>query len=280
MSVSEWNQALLPKVTGSWNLHKLLPRDLDFFVFLSSLTAIIGAQIQANYTAGNAFEDALARHRIARGEKAISLNLSVMESEGALADHRDVLDQIVEVKQLLPMSQPELFAILDQYCQTSPTRGQIVTGLGIPSDAAARGAQQPVWMGQPMFSHLHQLSHTPSTGPAAGDEESNGEEVSVTLQSVRSAEEAAPILMKAITKKICRFLSISQSDFDESVPLHTYGIDSLIATELRSWLLKTLKVQVSVFEILGGSSAQTLVINIASKYSGSTKPNDMEGKPK
>ena len=44
--------AIRPKVNGSWNLHQYLPKDLDFFVMLSSSAGIAGARGQGNYAAG------------------------------------------------------------------------------------------------------------------------------------------------------------------------------------------------------------------------------------
>ncbi len=42
----------------------------------------------------------------------------------------------------------------------------------------------------------------------------------------------------------------------------------MIEMELRSWLLKVLKVEVSVFEILGGESVESLAALIAKKMVG------------
>lgn len=38
----DWSAALEAKVTGSWNLHELLPKALDFFVMLSSIAGVAG----------------------------------------------------------------------------------------------------------------------------------------------------------------------------------------------------------------------------------------------
>lgn len=63
-----------PKIDGAWHLHELsanLP--LRFFVLFSSLAALMGSPGQGNYTAANAFLDALAHYRRARGLPAVSI---------------------------------------------------------------------------------------------------------------------------------------------------------------------------------------------------------------
>ena len=35
--------------------------------------------------------------------------------------------------------------------------------------------------------------------------------------------------------------------------MHTYGVDSLVAVELRNWFSRSLKLDVAIFDIVGGS---------------------------
>ena len=49
MTRQVYEEALAPKMLGSWNLHELLPRDMEFFVLLSSFAGVIGNRGQSNY---------------------------------------------------------------------------------------------------------------------------------------------------------------------------------------------------------------------------------------
>jgi epothilone polyketide synthase D len=63
-----FREVLRPRMDGAWLLHRLLAGvPLDFFVLMSSVTAVWGAPHMAAYTTANHFLDALAAHRRACG---------------------------------------------------------------------------------------------------------------------------------------------------------------------------------------------------------------------
>jgi NAD(P)-dependent dehydrogenase (short-subunit alcohol dehydrogenase family) len=52
MPLEDFKAVTRPKVQGSWNLHSLCPKDLDFFICLASGSGIAGNRGQANYAVG------------------------------------------------------------------------------------------------------------------------------------------------------------------------------------------------------------------------------------
>tara|TARA_R110002096_G_scaffold189337_1_gene369903 strand:- start:20980 stop:27615 length:6636 start_codon:yes stop_codon:yes gene_type:complete len=76
---------LRAKVAGSWNIHDVFShRQMDFVIFFSSVASVLGWPGQANYAAANAYMDALAHYRRARGLPALSINWGAWQSGGMI----------------------------------------------------------------------------------------------------------------------------------------------------------------------------------------------------
>ena len=155
MSLEAFTAAVKAKIAGSWNLQKLLPKDLDFFIPLSSVIGVAGYINQANYAAENTCQDALARHRIMKGQQAASLDLGVIDNVGYVAE-RPAIRKSGKIHGILTISGTELLALLEYYYDPnlailSPLTCQVITGLEIPASMSARGLEHAYWMGKSQF---------------------------------------------------------------------------------------------------------------------------------
>jgi NADPH:quinone reductase-like Zn-dependent oxidoreductase len=111
MTHDDWAAGTRVKINGTWNLHSLAPKDLDFFIMLSSISGIIGNAGQANYNAGNIFQDNLAHHRCSLGLKGTALDLGAVLDVGYLAV--DKLTDADQAKQLTDEYKAKVFKGLD-----------------------------------------------------------------------------------------------------------------------------------------------------------------------
>jgi hypothetical protein len=279
MSFGEWQIAANPKIQGSWNLHCQLPSNLDFFIMMSSLSCIIGSGGQSNYATGNAYQDDLARYRLNLGQKAVALNLPAMAEEGYLVQQsssvgndaagQKLIEQLYNMKQILSMSQAELFGLLDYFCDRNLSLqdlpGQLVIGLEFPASVRARGLEEAPWMESPLVSHLHVVKTNSSTDASGNTNASSSVNIHAVVMKAESLTEAGLIVANGVKDKLAKVASMSPEEIEIRRSLQAYGVDSLVAVELRNWFAKTVKADVAVFEILGSASIEALGTSVAEK---------------
>lgn len=264
MSAEDWNACIGPKVQGSWNLHTLLPKGLQFFILLSSVSGVFGNGGQANYAAGNVYQDALARCRVAQGEKATALDIGALLSEGFLAENDSALNRSIRTGILPPMSQAELFALLNHYCDPglkapfSELKCQSLTGIEIPANIQATGLETPYWIDQPLFRHLHQISPSIGPSPSSGTTVNQRHYFESSFAAVGSLTEAETIVSEALCQKLSKILGVPVERIDSNRSMGSYGVDSLVAVELRNWFAREVSAEVAIFEILGEPSIASL----------------------
>jgi hypothetical protein len=72
---------------------------------------------------------------------------------------------------------------------------------------------------------------------------------------------------EALRKKLSRVLGIPTDSIELSNRVESYGVNSLVAVELRNWLAKEMSADVAVFEILGGATLIGVGATVAAKSS-------------
>jgi len=128
------------------------------------VAGILGSPAQANYAAGNTFQDALACQRVPQGEKAASIDLGLVTYSGYVADHPEAREAR-ERSGLLPITERELLSLLDFLCDPSlevlsPMKFQIIFGLHTPADLRARGI---LWREKRQFRLLYLMDNRRTT---------------------------------------------------------------------------------------------------------------------
>lgn len=260
MSHDQWESAVRAKVETSWNLHKLFPSGLDFFILLSSLAGVFGNVSQANYAAGNTFQDALAHYRTARGEQTISINLGWMRTIGIISEKEEYQSFRMKGADMAKIEEKELMALLDIHCDPayrlpSPSGCQILMGTITPADLLSRGSEVPDAMMQPLFSTF---AMSPDRHMVVQGGE--GTDAAMLFKQTDDASQREKIVANALAQKLARSLSMAQDDIDHDRPLFAYGVDSLVAVELRNWVGKEFGADVTVFDIMGGATVTTIGI--------------------
>ncbi|KAK7212811.1 hypothetical protein V2G26_019989 [Clonostachys chloroleuca] len=268
MTEEEWRASTTSKIAGSWNLDRLLPNGLDFFIFFSSLVGVVGGEGQGNYSAGNAFQDSLALSRVRRGQKAISFDLGMVLGEGAVAEDEHLARTLESFGWYEPTTMRELEMLLERYCDPElpllkPEEAQVVLGIRSPNALQAGGYAIPEWMAHPMFKTMYH--ETEGAKATSGSDAAQQDRSS--FKASKSLHEAGAIVVQALTKKLSNALGIPIADVDASRAVHLYGVDSLIALELKNWFTNEYKADITVLQILSNITLEQLGLKVAEESS-------------
>lgn len=242
----------------------MLPEDLDFFICLSSVGGIVGSRGQGNYNAGNTYQDALMHHRRARGLKGTSINVGVVLGIGITAERGEILSYL-KSGAMIGVREQELLAVVRAAISDYELPAQSVTGLATGGLLKQNGHDEPYWFEDGRFSHLR-IFDTQSFSTANGHEDTTGgEELHAALAAAASVGEASRLVCEALMRKLAKSMMMELEDLDASRPASAYGVDSLVAVEVRAWVFKVVKSDVSVFDILSNAPLTQLASTIAAK---------------
>ncbi|CAI6333724.1 unnamed protein product [Periconia digitata] len=256
-----WNTAIKSKATSSWNLHKLLPAGMDFFIMLSSVSPILGAISMSSYAGANSYQDGLARYRIEMGEKATAFNPGILHDIGFVTEFTDAQrDRLDRVGYFIPTWEAEINALLDIFCNpespmTSVSQQRPIVGMNTVAQMEANGSEVPFEFRQPLWQHT---LYTPAINTDESSANNQTDDVKTGIVNAESLDQAAVIATSALRKHLAVLLSTQEERVQDGTT-----VDSLIAIELRNWIGKTFSADVPVFEIVSASTWGALGTSIA-----------------
>lgn len=73
------------------------------------------------------------------------------------------------------------------------------------------------------------------------------------------------MVFDALAVKISDVLMKSVEDVSPTLPMAGYGLDSLVAVEVRNWIARRLGVKVSMFDLISGNSLEGLAVLVVGK---------------
>jgi NADPH:quinone reductase-like Zn-dependent oxidoreductase/NAD(P)-dependent dehydrogenase (short-subunit alcohol dehydrogenase family) len=268
MTLDQYNTAVKPKVHGTLNVHDAFASpELEFFILLSSTAGILGIAGQANYSAGNTFQDAFALAQNAKPgntTRYVSLDLGAIEGTGAI-DRLSAKSKDVWRRSTIVMTFEELYTALEYAMSPKATEdGFMHSILGFDRESIASVSLDTYTFSNPVFSLL------PTSAVRYGEEEevkeSEGGQVVVDpsklLREAKTFEEAEAVILEATASKFSVFLD---SDIPTDVPIAHLALDSLVSIELKNWMVRTFQAPLQASELAGALSIQALSKLLASR---------------
>jgi acyl transferase domain-containing protein/NADPH:quinone reductase-like Zn-dependent oxidoreductase/short-subunit dehydrogenase/acyl carrier protein len=251
------DRVLAPKLDAAWHLHELTKHlDLRAFVLFSSAAGTLGNAGQGNYAAANAFLDALACYRRARGLAAVSIAWGLWEQAGGItgslsaAERSRLTDSGIEA---IPSQEGlELFdAALDA--------GEAYL-FAAPLKLAALRAHARVGSSPTVFSQLvnHQRRRAGGQGGAR-----------LRRMFSMSAAERERAMLQLVREHVAAVLAYpSPEAIPEQQLFKSLGVDSLAAVELRNRLDLTTGLRLPATLVFDHPSPAALAEHLAREISG------------
>jgi 1-acyl-sn-glycerol-3-phosphate acyltransferase len=252
MTETNLRNVLAPKMAGAWNLHaETSDEQLDFFVLYSSIATILGNPMQANYSAANAFLDALAHHRRALGRPALAVNWGVVSDAGYVAQRPEIAEYLHR----------------QGYGSFASNRALEELGLLLRHDVTQAVAAiidwrrlanySPSTVASPTFRALGPAAESGSPGTAGGGS------FRADLLAAADANARLALIDQFLREKIAKVLGIPAKKIDSEKALTEMGLDSLIAVELVTILKIELGFELPVVKLLQGLGIRALAELIA-----------------
>ncbi|MCE9543408.1 MAG: SDR family NAD(P)-dependent oxidoreductase [Verrucomicrobia bacterium] len=237
LTESQLSAALDAKAEGAWNLHEALSgTPLDFFVMISSVSALVGNPGQGAYSAANAFLDALAHHRRWKGLPALTINWGHLGEVGYAARHEKVSDHL-DRHGFTPIPMSRALAMLEKL---------------MLSDAVQPAAMIVDWErwaeSNPRLRKVSRYNDVITSDTSTSRAEGNP--LADAIGKASGAGRTA--LLGEFVREVCaRVLGVSSSNLDPNRPLHEMGLDSLMGIELINRIEAGLKIQFPAGRITG-----------------------------
>ncbi|MEU6867448.1 SDR family NAD(P)-dependent oxidoreductase [Streptomyces sp. NPDC046876] len=251
LGIEQFEAMVRPKALGAWTLHRLLEREqLDFFVLFSSASAVLGSPRLSAYAAANASLDALAHLRRAQGLPALSVNWGFWASVGMVARYAERHGRELAPQGVESFTPEEGIALLQRLLDTSATQVTVLA-----ADWDRWRAAYPDAARDPLLSELLGSVPAPALVP---EPEPAAPVVAAPVTPLAAPTEGPRDVQSFLVERVAKVLALPTDRLSTRKPLNRLGMDSLMATEVRSQIQREFGVVVPLAKLLSGQSITDL----------------------
>jgi acyl transferase domain-containing protein/NADPH:quinone reductase-like Zn-dependent oxidoreductase/surfactin synthase thioesterase subunit/NADP-dependent 3-hydroxy acid dehydrogenase YdfG len=248
-----------PKAIGLWHLHKAsLSMKLDHFVSFSSISSIYGNPGQVSYVGANSFLDNFASYRRSLGLPGMTINWGVIGDVGFVARSGNVGGLLFK-QGWKTFSLPQALGVLEQMLLNNP-----VQRVATDSDWEIIGEFFPHSAKSSRFGHL--IKEKELGGSDAGVGTGDGALKSLLLAAL--PENQTEILVLQLKETFARVIGTTANKVDIAEPVTKYGLDSLMANQIRNWIQNNLSVDYSMMRIMRGPTIEEMAGQILAEFTG------------
>ncbi|KAL9617355.1 MAG: hypothetical protein Q9160_007843 [Pyrenula sp. 1 TL-2023] len=259
----DWQIITRPRILGAWNLHQLLPDNLDFFIALSSFFGDTGNAGQGIYAGTAVFYDAFAQYRNARGQHTVSVALPVVLDVGYVANNNlsDILKQTLGAT--LTMADIRTIvkgAVIGQSSPFNHNGKAAAFRMYLDGQAVLNGPWKyfhPVHTKERLKAERHKKGKAGASGGA-------------DMYSISWATAEDPLigLTEALITKVSAMTMIERDEVEADAPLASFSLDSLVSVELRNWIRRETGLELALSTITQAESLRALAADILAQRDG------------
>ncbi len=243
-----FRKVFLPKVSGAWHLAEAAAArsGLDFLVFYSSISALVGNQGQTNYVAANSVLDGLAHELRHRGIPAISINWGALGESGVVARDEHLSGVLSAIGITGLQNQQALDALETCLRAAAPQTGVFLVDWEKWHDA------NPKLQDDPRFRALRSRSQKDGGNDAA----------SQIRRSLADAtkEQRISALENSLQDVLANTLKMAKDAVSVNRKINEMGVDSLMVLELGLGIKDRIGLSFSAMEFLKGPTLRQLAV--------------------
>ncbi|KAJ5091765.1 hypothetical protein NUU61_006635 [Penicillium alfredii] len=271
VSFEDYETVIRPRVHGIWHLQRTIQSlnssdTLDFFVSLSSAASFVGNLGQSAYAASGSFMAALAQYPETAKIPCTTIDLPIVRGVGYLSDDqkREQIAQQLGTESIDATDIRGLVTAAMRKEMQKTCEGHCVVGFdGVKTTPVT---EQPFWVNDTKLSHLLRLSTLAGAGALADPAQTSTEISPATaVRQSRGRDSAETIVVTALIQKVSSILMRPVEELDPGAPISVYGLDSLVAIEIRNWITRELEANLQILEILTSDSVPALAETILRK---------------